>query len=87
MYIILIYFSFFIIIPCTFPLLFRFFFFFLIKNEYKPKGVLSVTPYHWDASTLRTSLTNADVKITVALRETNFHDEKHTRYFFFLCKL
>lgn len=76
---------FFIIIPCTFPLLFRFFF--LIENEYKPKGVLSVTPYHWYASTLRTSLTNAVLKITVALRETNFHDEKHTRYFFFLCKL
>lgn len=62
-------------------------FLFLIKNEYKPKGVLSVTPYRWYASTLRTSLTNADLKITVALRETNFHDEKHTRYFFFLCKL
>lgn len=60
---------------------------FFFKNEYKPKGVLSVTPYHWYASTLRTSLTNADLKITVALRETNFHDEKHTRYFFFLCKL
>lgn len=85
MYIILIYFSFLLLL---FHVHFHCYFVsFLIKNEYKAKGVLSVTPYHWYASTLRTSLTNADLKITVALRETNFHDEKHTRYFFFLCKL